>query len=84
MIKAFVLARVCPTKEFQTLSTVQSIDGVKEAHIIHGKHDLIAKIVANDGQHLKELIQETIRTAPNITSTCTLLVLDHTQLQQTS
>lgn len=58
---AYVMINVEPGTEDEVLSEMINIEGVKEAHIVFGIYDIIAKIEVESTDKLRELIVFHIR-----------------------
>jgi len=48
---------------------------VKEAHMVYGAYDIIARIEANTMADLKDIISWKIRRVSNVRSTLTMIVI---------
>ena len=71
---AFVLVNAEVGSEEQVVKELRETDNVKEAHLVYGVYDLIAKIEAETMDNLKAVIAQKVRKIPGIRSTLTLLV----------
>jgi len=71
---AFVLVNAEVGSEDQVVKKLREIDNVKEAHLVYGVYDLIAKIEAETMDNLKAVIAQKARKIPGVRSTLTLLV----------
>ena len=61
MATAFVLINSEIGAETEVLEALEAIPEVKEAHMIYGVYDIIAKVEADTGQELKDAISLRIR-----------------------
>jgi DNA-binding Lrp family transcriptional regulator len=72
------LAFICITTEpdfmVDVVTKLKTIPGVKEAHMVYGVYDIIAKISGNNMNSLKDLITNKIRRIDNIQNTITIMV----------
>ena len=72
------LAFICITTEpdfmVDVVTKLMTIPGVKEAHMVYGVYDIIAKISGNNMNSLKDLITNKIRRIDNIQNTITIMV----------
>jgi len=71
---AFVLINAEVGSEEQVVKELRKIDNVKEAHLVYGVYDLIAKVEAEAMDKLKDVIAQKVRRVTGIRSTLTLLV----------
>ena len=74
MATAFVLINTEPALMTQVLEKVKEVEGVKEAEMVYGVYDIIAKVEAENMDQLKNLIAYRIRLLANVRSTQTMLV----------
>lgn len=61
----------------QVIESLKLIEGVEEAHALYGVYDLIIKIKALTIEKLKDIIKLHIRKTAGITSSLTLMIIDH-------
>ena len=54
---------------------VKAVEGVREADMVHGAYDIIAKVEAENMYQLKEFIADRMRLLANLRSTLTMLVI---------
>ena len=73
MVIAFVLIMSKTGKEREVLDDVRRLNEVKEASIVFGDYDIIAKIEVGDVERLNELIISKLRKIPNVSMTTTLI-----------
>jgi len=71
---AFVLVNAEVGSEGEVVKKLRETDNIKEAHLVYGVYDLIAKIEAETMDKLKDVIAQKVRKVPGIRSTLTLLV----------
>ncbi len=72
MKKAYVLINCNLGSEKEILETLRSINSVKEAHGTFGAYDIIAEVIADTTDKLREEITWKIRKLPYIRATLTL------------
>ena len=78
MANAFVLITAELGSETNVMKELKVIDEVKEAHMVYGVYDVIARIEADTMESLKDIISWKIRRISEIRSTLTMLVIwDH-------
>jgi len=76
MVEAFVLGKISKMDKNgidHVIQEIRDISGVKEVSLVYGKYDLVAKVVGNSLDSIKEVISETIRKIPEIEYTQTLI-----------
>ncbi len=72
MKKAYVLINCNLGSEKEILETLRSINSIKEAHGTFGAYDIIAEVIADTTDKLREEITWKIRKLPYIRATLTL------------
>ena len=75
MANAFVLITAELGSETNVMKELKVIDEVKEAHMVYGVYDVIARIEADTMESLKDIISWKIRRISEIRSTLTMLVI---------
>jgi len=70
--------------EKNTIASLKTIDGVKEAHGTLGLYDIIAQIESNSEEKIQEIVTGKIRKMPRIHSTMTLTRSESGELFQSS
>ncbi len=73
MVTAFVLIMSKTGKEKEVLRDLHNLDEVKEASIVFGDFDIVAKIDVQDMQELNELMVTKIRKMSDVSATTTLI-----------
>lgn len=76
MPSAFVLVNADIGSEEEVLRDLEPISEVKEAHMVYGVYDIIARVETETMQDLKDVISARIRRLDNIRSTLTMIVVD--------
>ena len=76
MPAAFVLINSEIGAEDQVLEELKKIPNVKEAYIVYGVYDIIAKVEAENMEKLKEVVTWQIRRLDKVRSTLTMIVLE--------
>lgn len=59
------------------IESLKNIEGVEEAHALYGVYDLLIKVKALTLDKLKEIIKLGIRQTAGVTSSLTLMIIDH-------
>jgi len=75
-MRAFVLINVELNCEREVLDAVRNIEGVKEAHIVHGVYDIVAKVEAETMDKLKKTVTRKIRLLNKVRSTLTMIITE--------
>lgn len=74
MAEAFILINTEIGSEEEVLKKLTGIGGVKEAYMVYGVYDIIAKIEAEDLDKLKDIVTWKIRRLDKVRSTITMIV----------
>jgi DNA-binding Lrp family transcriptional regulator len=78
MISAVVLVTTeSGSSQDHILENLRNIEGVEEAHALYGLYDLIIKIKAQTIEKIKETIKLRIRQMSGVTSSLTLMIIEH-------
>jgi len=73
---AFVLIKTKAGLEEKALKKILEIEGVKEAYIVLGTYDIVAKLSVENLENLQEIIGQKIRkNIEEIEETMTMLVI---------
>jgi DNA-binding Lrp family transcriptional regulator len=72
---AFVLINAEIGAESEVLKGLKDIPEVKEAHMVYGVYDIIARIQTETMQELKDIISWKIRRLDKVRSTLTMIVV---------
>ena len=75
MATAFVLINAEIGAESEVLKGLKEIPEVKEAHMVYGVYDIIARIETETMQDLKDTISWKIRRLDKVRSTLTMIVV---------
>ena len=75
MATAFVLINAELGAENEVLRDLKAIQEVKEAHMVYGVYDVIARVETENLQDLKDTISMKIRRLDNVRSTLTMIVM---------
>jgi len=76
MPMAFVLINSEIGGEEEVLEELKKIQNVKEAHIVYGVYDIIAKVEAESMDKLKNVISWKIRRLDRVRTTLTMIVME--------
>ena len=75
MATAFVLINAEIGAEREVLKGLKEIPEVKEAHMVYGVYDIIARIQTETMQELKDILSWKIRRLDKVRSTLTMIVI---------
>lgn len=75
MATAFVLINAEIGAESEVLNELKEIPEVKEAHMVYGVYDIIARVETETMQELKDTISWKIRRLDKVRSTLTMIVV---------
>lgn len=75
MPMAFVLINTEMGSEAEVLDLLQKMGNVKEAYIVYGVYDIVAKVEADTVDALKDMITWKVRRLNKVRSTLTAMVV---------
>jgi DNA-binding Lrp family transcriptional regulator len=76
MPMAFVLINTEIGSENEVLDDLKKIEAVKEAYMVYGVYDVVAKVSANTMYKLKEIVTWHVRRLDKVRSTLTMIVIE--------
>ena len=76
MPMAFVFMNIDTGGEQEVLKQLQGIENVKEAYLVYGVYDLVARIEAETMDKLKEIVTWKVRRLDKVRSTLTTIVME--------
>jgi DNA-binding Lrp family transcriptional regulator len=76
MPMAFVFMNIDTGGEQQVLDQLRGITNVKEAYLVYGVYDLVARIEAQTMDELKEIVTWKVRRLDKVRSTLTTIVME--------
>jgi DNA-binding Lrp family transcriptional regulator len=76
---AFVLINTEIGSESEVLAALKKIDAVKEAYMVYGVYDVVAKVQADTMDKLKEIVTWHVRRLDKVRSTLTMIVIEETK-----
>ena len=76
MPMAFVFMNIDTVGEQEVLKQLQGISNVKEAYLVYGVYDLVARIEAETMEKLKEIVTWKVRRLDKVRSTLTTIVME--------
>ena len=74
MLLAFVLVETLSGAEAGVLRSLSRIKGVKEAYVVYGEFDIIARVEVSNVDELRDLVLKRIRGLKNVKGTRTAIV----------
>ncbi len=77
MPMAFVLINAEIGSEDAVVKELKSVSNVKEAYMVYGVYDIVAKIAADSMDKLKEIITWKVRRLNKVKSTLTMIVIEN-------
>jgi len=75
---AFVMMNAEVGSEQEVLKKLKKIAEVKEAYLVYGVYDIVAKVEAETMKKLREVIASKIRGIDGVRSTLTMIVIEGT------
>ncbi len=73
---AFILINTRLGAESEVVRELMEIEAVEEAYTVYGVYDVVAKVVAEDLNKLREIVTWKIRRIDKILSTTTMVVME--------
>jgi len=77
MPMAFVLINAEIGSEDAVVLELKAVSNVKEAYMVYGVYDIVAKVAADSMDKLKEIITWKIRRLNKVKSTLTMIVIEN-------
>lgn len=62
--------------EKEVLEKIKQIEEVKEAYMVYGTYDIIARLEAENLDKLREVVTKKIRQLDKVNSTMTMIVME--------
>jgi DNA-binding Lrp family transcriptional regulator len=76
MPQAFVLVNAEVGSENEALKQLRTIEQVKEAYMVYGVYDIVAKVEAETMDKLKAIISSKVRRLNKVRSTLTMILIE--------
>lgn len=78
MPAAFVLINAEIGSEDEVLKELRKMEQVKEAYVVYGVYDIVAKVESETMDKLKEIVTWKVRRLNKVRSTLTMIVVEGT------
>ncbi|MCJ7507036.1 Lrp/AsnC ligand binding domain-containing protein [Candidatus Bathyarchaeota archaeon] len=78
MPAAFVLINAEIGSEDEVLKELRAMEQVKEAYVVYGVYDIVAKVESETMDKLKEIVTWKVRRLNKVRSTLTMIVVEGT------
>ncbi len=75
MPTAYILISVEIGAEGEVLKSLKPVSEIKEAHLVYGVYDIIARVETETMQELKDAVSWKIRRSDKVRSTLTMIVV---------
>jgi len=72
---AYILINVEIGAEGEVLKSLKPVSEIKEAHLVYGVYDIIARVETETMQELKDAVSWKIRRSDKVRSTLTMIVV---------
>ena len=76
MALAFVFINADIGSEQEVLEQLRKMDSVKEAYMVYGVYDIVAKVDALTNDDLREVVTSKVRKLSKVRSTLTMMVIE--------
>jgi DNA-binding Lrp family transcriptional regulator len=76
MPSAFIFITVDMGHMAPVVKKLKNIEGVKEAHMLYGSYDIVAKINADTMDKLKELVTQYVQRIDDVRTTLTMITME--------
>ena len=76
MPSAFIFITVDMGHMAPVVKKLKNIEGVKEAHMLYGSYDIVAKINADTMDKLKELVTQHVQRMDAVRTTLTMITME--------
>jgi len=75
---AFIMINSEIGSEGEVVTKLRKIEHIKEAYLVYGVYDIVAKVEAKTMEKLKEVIASKVRRLDKVRSTLTMIVVKET------
>lgn len=73
-VLAYVLFKVASGTEREVAQKMTEFEEVKEADVVFGEYDVIARMTTTDLEKLQDFVSDKVRTVPNVLVTSTMII----------
>jgi len=73
---AFVLINAEIGSEDEVLKSLKGLPNVKEAYVVYGVYDIVARVEAETMEKLKDVVTWKVRRLEKVRSTLTMIVIE--------
>jgi DNA-binding Lrp family transcriptional regulator len=73
-MQAYVLIALDSAREQQIYEEIKDMEGIKDAHILFGEWDMVAKLELENPEALSAFVIQNIRAIPGVRLTSTMIV----------
>ena len=73
-MQAYVLIALDSAREQQIYEEIKEMEGIKDAHILFGEWDMVAKLELENPEALSAFVIQNIRAIPGVRLTSTMIV----------
>lgn len=74
-VLAYILISTVPKASYEVRDRLLELDNVREAHVVFGHYDVIAKIEVPDSERLGFIVFNEIRSMEDVINTATVTVI---------
>ena len=75
-VTAYVMVKANTGEADRVKESLAALDGVREAHVVAGDVDFVAKVVAADPGAVKRVVTDAIQTIDGVEETQTYIAMD--------
>lgn len=75
MVLAYILISSAPRASYDIRNELLKLEEVKEANVVFGQYDIVAKVEVPDSESLGTLVFNKIRAIDTVIATATLTVI---------
>jgi DNA-binding Lrp family transcriptional regulator len=76
MVSAFIMIQTVAGKSEELLTAVRDLEGIGEAHIVAGQHDIIAEATGEEVYDVMQSVSTRVRDLGGVADTRTYICLE--------
>jgi len=76
MVRAFIMAKTSAGKSADLQAAIEAVDGVREAHVVAGKYDIIVEAEGEEVYTVIHTVSTEIRDLDGVVDTRTYICLE--------